>query len=74
MNMYNANLDASEGQRRSLKQLQIDMKRWDEAEERRKARKRVEAKDIDPEEYQVGVVRYQRVHLLIVVWVNAEGE
>ncbi|GJE87930.1 RING-finger-containing E3 ubiquitin ligase [Phanerochaete sordida] len=52
VNMYNANLDASEGQRKSVKQLQIEMKRWDEAEEKRKTRKKVDAKDIDSEEYQ----------------------
>lgn len=53
VNMFNANLDASPAQRKPVKQLKVEMRRWDEAEEKKKTRKKVDAKDIDPEEYQV---------------------
>ncbi|EKM55961.1 uncharacterized protein PHACADRAFT_209467 [Phanerochaete carnosa HHB-10118-sp] len=52
VNTVNANLDASPAQRKSVKQLQVEMRRWDEAEEKKKTRKKVDAKDFDPEEYQ----------------------
>ena len=51
--MFNANLDASASQRKTRKQLLLELRRWDEAEEKKKAKPKLDAKKIDAAEYQV---------------------
>ena len=51
--MFNANLDASPSQRKSVKQLMLELRRWEEAEEKKKTRGKLDAKDFDSEQYQV---------------------
>jgi E3 ubiquitin-protein ligase RAD18 len=53
VNMFNANLDASVAQRKTRRQLLTELRRWDETEERKRTRPKLDPKKIDPEEYQV---------------------
>lgn len=55
--MFNANLDASPGARKTLKQLRLELRRWDDAEERRRARGRPDAREFDADEHQVRLPR-----------------
>ncbi|KIP02641.1 hypothetical protein PHLGIDRAFT_285698 [Phlebiopsis gigantea 11061_1 CR5-6] len=52
VNMFNANLDASPSQRKSVKQLMLELRRWEEAEEKKKTRAKLDAKDFDSGQYQ----------------------
>ena len=42
--IYNANLNKSQGQRRSIAELQVDLKKWDE-QQRMNAKKREKERD-----------------------------
>ena len=53
VNLFNANLDASPAQRKTTKQLMLDLRRWEETEEKKKGKGKFDTKDFDPEKYQV---------------------
>lgn len=53
VNMFNANLDASPTQQKTTKQLILELRRWEETEEKKKVRGKLDAKDFDAEQYQV---------------------
>lgn len=53
VNMFNANLDASPTQQKTAKQLILELRRWEETEEKKKVRGKLDAKDFDAEQYQV---------------------
>lgn len=57
--IYNANLNKSQGQRRSIAELQVDLKKWDE-QQRMNAKKREKERDKGADDavtYQVKTLR-----------------
>lgn len=50
--MFNANLDASPAQQKTSKQLILELRCWEETEDKKKVRGKLDAKDFDAEQYQ----------------------
>lgn len=68
--IYNANLNKSQGQRRSIAELQVDLKKWDE-QQRMNAKKREKERDKGADDavtYQVKTLCLSSCERTMSVW------